>query len=646
MVKLVYKDQFGSDQSVELNEYKNVIRIGRNPDCDISVPHESSVSRVHALVSWRDGRLFVQDPPNGHPTNGIKVDTMRLKESEVIELLVGSELICGKFVLHVVGDDDENQEMAHMGDQLGSASPNMYQPQAYPQQMVQPPQMPQAYPQQAYLQQPQQSPQPPQAQAQAQSPYGQPNYAARGYTPTNNRGFAAQKRAVMPPTQMNNPIISQNAANALSNTGSNPVVDAGRRNTRSNYVPTHLATNASSPQPMAQNANMGISLEEFNALKEENAKLKRELEENKVNTSSQEDEVQRLQAKLDERDQIMADYERRIENNDTIMTSLTDKIEKLKEQLEHQSDQIQNSRRELEISRDEAESLKMELENLHATLESNDAEASNAQSANANLKVELQKKIRMLDELQRELDLAQYSYKEERDNVECLKENIDMLNASLETAERQNKDMKVLIDQHDVMFDELKGKLSDRERDVKQLQDALRGKGGGDSAALMQEISKLRDELTHKTSEIELLQKQLSRAENQDDNARENVDQLKSRIQELESMLAEKSDSTSNGDLSKAQDCYQELNDAVCMCRDDISTLDSSISELQRVFVAYVKIDINHLQGQERTRLENALKSHDPKMIFEDIGNALYSSQNNMKSIKETLKTMRNALQM
>ena len=90
---------------------------------------------------------------------------------------------------------------------------------------------------------------------------------------------------------------------------------------------------------------------------------------------------------------------------------------------------------------------------------------------------------------------------------------------------------------------------------------------------------------------------------------------------------------------------YEELNDIICQWRSDMQSLEDSISDIQRVFVAYVKIDVKSLQPQERARLENVLKDHDPKVIFEDIGAYLDAGQNALAMTKEKLKTFRNALQ-
>ena len=91
MVRLVYNDQTGRECFVEMNAQNSVLMIGRNPDCGIQT-NNSSVSRVHAMLTFKDGKLFVQDPPNGRPTNGTKIDGMRLQPGEVLELFSTSKL--------------------------------------------------------------------------------------------------------------------------------------------------------------------------------------------------------------------------------------------------------------------------------------------------------------------------------------------------------------------------------------------------------------------------------------------------------------------------------------------------------------------------------------------------------------------------
>ena len=705
MVKLVFSDQGGWEKSVELGEHNNVVMIGRNPDCGIQTTN-ASVSRVHAMVTWRDGKLFVQDPPNGRPTNGTKVDGMRLQPGEMLELFVGSELMCGNFSIRVVGEN-AGDNVPHMPEQPQggvmpiSPNPMMYQQSGYnpnnargnnnfqqqqqggrgyqdnrnpmqrqggqmqPMQMQQ--QMGPSNPQQPMQMQPMQM-QPMQMQPMQMQPMQQQPMQMQ---PMQQQPMQQQPMQMQPMQQqpMQQQPMQQQPVQQHPNQ-----VDTNRKRSRT-YAPVH------SSQPAPQNQMAGASMEEFIRLQDENASLRRQIDELQAGSSSQNDMYRELQEKLDERDQILTDYERRNEYHETVVTGLKDMIDKLKEQLDHQKEQYQECRKDLVASQDEAESLKMELATLKDTLESKGMATSNAETAIADLKVQLTQKNRLVNDLQRELDLAQFSCKEERENVERLKENVDTLNEALEESQRRNRDMKKVVEQHEVMFTELKGNLNDRAREIRQLQDSLRAKGGGDSAALMQELSQVRETLNRKNGEIELLQKQLKSAEENDMSNHADMEELTSlrdKVRDLENQLRDATQAA-GGDvelldrvhaleeekaalehrlaeapqgskadaalLERLRGLYSEMNDVVSQWREDLGMLDASIGDLQRVFVAYVKIDISKLQGQDRTRLDNVLKEYDPKIIFEDIGNSLDASQNSLAEIKEKLKDLRGALQ-
>ena len=659
MVKLVYNEQ-GWERSVELNEHNNVVMVGRNADCAVQTSN-ASVSRVHAMIMWRDGKLFVQDPPTGRPTNGTKVDGMRLQPGEVLELYVGSELVCGNFPIRVMADAGE--QVSRMGEQAG--------------------QMPAQAPVQASginpVYQPQMGYNNPRGNYQGGQPGGRPGFDGRGgQRPQVHSPQAMPQQPAMPQAVPQQPSMPQPA----------PVVSENPRNKRGNAA-TGRGVVYASPHAQPQAPAQAISSpampggDEVLRLQDEIATLRRELDEARSGAVSKDDVVKELQDKLSDQDQILTDYERRSEYHETVVTGLKDMIDKLKEQLDHQKEQYQECRRDLVTAQDDAEALRMELSTLKETLESKGMATSNAETAMNDLKVQLQQKNRLLQDLQRELDLAQFSCKEERENCERLKENVDTLNASLEESQRRNRDMKKVVEQHEVMFSELKGNLNDRAREIRQLQDTLRAQGGGESAQLMQELSQVRDSLNRKNSEVEMLQKQLRAAEeaaSSGGQAEEELRQAQARIAELESeisasganagaqvsdlksqltaleeernaleaalMAAKSSGGMDQGMLERLRGLYQEINDVVSQWRGDLEMLDGSISDLQKVFVAYVRIDVNMLQGQTRARLENALREYDPKALFEDIGTSLEASQNSLAAIKDRLRDLRGALQM
>ena len=662
MVKLIFNDQSGWERSVELNDQNNVLMIGRNADCGIQT-NNASVSRVHAMVTWRNGKLFVQDPPNGRPTNGTKVDGMRLEAGEVLELFAGSELLCGNFAIRVAQDDNQGSRVSQMGEQAMQIPPAQGKPIVYtthpPQQ---PAQMYQNNPRVGY-----------------QHAGGRGGYVQDMRAQRNMQSMPPQSQP-MPPQSQPMPPQSQPMPPQSQPMGQSGVENARSSRGRSPQGYAHAAPSSTTPTPQGQpHPAVGAQDSEIAKLQEENLRLRQQIDELRVGTVSNDDSVRELQNKLEERNQILTDYERRIEFHDTVVTGLKDMIDKLKEQLEHQKEQYQECRRDLVTAQDESENLRLELSTLKETLESKGMATSNAETTIADLKVQLQQKIRLLSDLQRELDLSQFSCKEERENVERLKENIETLNASLEESQRRNRDMKKVVEQHEMMFSELKGNLDDRAREIRQLQDSLRAKGGADSAALMQEISVVRDALNKKSSECEMLQKQLRNAEESMsacEMSESEIVGLKSKLAEAESaaaLAAAKADSKAKalqeeidmlkeelreagqaqspqggGDadlLDLLRGIYEEINDVISQWRSDLQSLEDSISDIQRVFVAYVKIDVRTLQPQDRTRLENVLKDHDPKVIFEDIGAYLDAGQNALAMTKEKLKAFRNALQ-
>ncbi len=670
-MKLVFNDQSGWERSVELNDQNNVLMIGRNPDCGIQT-NNASVSRVHAMITWRNGKLFVQDPPNGRPTNGTKVDGMRLEPGEVLELFAGSELLCGNFCIRVAQSDGAGVEnVPQMGEQAMQIPPAQPKPIVY---ATNPP-APQNYPNNS--------------RAIAQNAGARSNYASdmggQRAMPQQGQQFRQPQQGQQfqqPPRQPQPPQDQPYQQPAQSVSGAdNARVKRGRgpqgyaRATPSPHVPTHAAAAAAAAAAGSQPQD-----DEASKLREENARLVRQIEELRSGTVSNDDSVRELQNKLEERDQILTDYERRIEFHDTVVTGLKDMIDKLKEQLEHQKEQYQECRRDLVTAQEDSENLRLELSALKENLESKGMATSNAETAVADLKVQLQQKIRLLSDLQRELDLAQFSCKEERENVDRLKENVETLNESLEESQRRNRDMKKVVEQHEMMFSELKSNLDDRAREIRQLQDSLRAKGGADSAALMQEISAVRDALNKKSSECEMLRKQLRNAEEtagaaeaadaeiaslksklaqaQSDAAlakakadadakalQKEIDALGEALKHADENAAQSANQDAGGDVfDDARAVCEELNDVVSQWRSDLRSLEDSISDIQRVFVAYVKIDVKTLASQDRARLENVLKDHDPKVIFEDIGAYLDAGQNAIAAAKDKLKALRGAL--
>ena len=149
----------------------SVCRIGRDDSCEISLPEETYLSRVHCIISYANGQLIIQD---NQSSNGIF-----LNEERIISdfLVMNAPYRIGGCTMVV----EEQEQPAPQEYAPYAAAPQAYpqQPQAYPQAY---PQQPQAYPQ-AYPQQPQAYPQayPQQPQAYPQAYPQQPQAYPQAY---------------------------------------------------------------------------------------------------------------------------------------------------------------------------------------------------------------------------------------------------------------------------------------------------------------------------------------------------------------------------------------------------------------------------------------------------------------------------------
>lgn len=677
MVKLVYNDQQGRERAIDIGPQRNMVTIGRNPDCHVQT-NNASVSRVHAMVTWQDGRVFVQDPPSGRPTNGTYVDGMRLQAGELLELCANSEFKCGNFLLRVV-DDDSGGQVRPMGAQgagqgrpighssqpvsMGGAVQNMgpatggaFGPPyvgASPQSMNTGPGA---------------GPGPGPMGPGAQGPQQGVNYQPGSVTGQGQYGAGPAQGQYGAPKG-----------------GPNYSPQGGRVRAGGGPVPVGGAPQGGNVVPAAM---MGVKPEEHNRVLEELSAVRQELEALRTAKEAAEDALKQSKDSLEERERAIADLENRTDHHDTVVDSLNDMIKHLKEQLEHQKDQLQDNKREIVTLEEQNENLEYELGALKQSLESKGMATSNAETSIANLKVQLTQKNRHLTELQRELDLTQYAVKEERENVERLQHNIEELNTNLEESERHCRDMKKVVEQHEAMFGELRSTIEDRNNEIRRFQSAVRATGG-DSGALLAELAGVREELQRKQRECDSLKEQLRSAEaliastgqNQDNDAA--LKQVQSQLaeleqahgellrerseleralhdarsaggsgEELESLKRELENVRSESDSGMSPDLAQQLkrvydstNDSVSQWRDNLLSIENHIHNLQRVFRYFMRIDLAILAPNDKIRLENTLNEFDPRIIFEEVASLLEADQSSFGDIKENLRELRSLLQ-
>lgn len=88
---LVWRDSHGRQQVLSLQAGWDKVTIGRGPSCDVGLPWDSNVSRVHAeLVKVGDDWAVVDD---GLSTNGTFVEGERVERRH--RLHDGESLRCG-----------------------------------------------------------------------------------------------------------------------------------------------------------------------------------------------------------------------------------------------------------------------------------------------------------------------------------------------------------------------------------------------------------------------------------------------------------------------------------------------------------------------------------------------------------------------
>jgi predicted component of type VI protein secretion system len=95
MSRLLYRDAQGRDGGVELRDQP--VYIGRAVDCAIRTD-DAMVSRKHSMVSFQDGRYWIEDleSSNGTHVNDVRVKRQALAHNDVVR--------CGSLWLRFVED--------------------------------------------------------------------------------------------------------------------------------------------------------------------------------------------------------------------------------------------------------------------------------------------------------------------------------------------------------------------------------------------------------------------------------------------------------------------------------------------------------------------------------------------------------------
>jgi len=74
------------------------IRIGKGPECEVRFSGVVGISRVHAVLEWRDGKVWITDPGARNP---VEVDGAVIPYAKPTEIRSGSRIQLGSVALTV-----------------------------------------------------------------------------------------------------------------------------------------------------------------------------------------------------------------------------------------------------------------------------------------------------------------------------------------------------------------------------------------------------------------------------------------------------------------------------------------------------------------------------------------------------------------
>lgn len=672
MARLVFRDPNGQDRNVPIGPRQPQVVIGRNADCKIHTTNPS-VSRYHAVVSWDGGRYTINEPTGAKraPTNGTFVNGQRKDFQYAAPLTDGSEIRCGNFVVLLYFDEEDRAPAPAAPDPWSSQQAGGGGWEQQPAQdswgAAQQPAAadPWSSQQNSWEQQPgQAAPQQP-AQQDAWSGSGAGGY--QGSSPSSSNYNAPGPTSGLGHGGANPHQSQQNAWGAQPAAPAQPAAVAPA----SNYGAPTAAPAYGQPAAVAG----GASSEEFE-------RVRRELVQAQAVEQRQREQLEQVQYQLSEKERYIADLSRRVTTHDNVVDGLNETIAKLKEQLDLQKEQLRDYRDEIKRANGRAEDINIRYQQVQETMSRGQGDASSLQSQIAELKVAVNQRDRRLEELQRQVDLAQYEAKTERDNFERLNSTLAQTNAQMEQFSRERADLQLVIEQHEATVHDLRRQLEDRDRETALLRDDLTraqsGGGGGDLAA---QLTQVRNQLRAAGDEKRQLEQRLQDAERRAAQAaasgsgvggdrgemarqlnqlkRENRDlkmalqdagsggggggadpRLQQEIDNLRRQLEEARRSGGGGGgpsgavMDKMRTFYNQLNDAVSGMRNDVQTLQDLFQEIARLVDA-TKANL------DRSRIDRIIEEIDPEFTMEEILNLLSNNQNTVRTLKSSLRDLR-----
>ena len=416
MARLVYRDRDGREQSVNIDARSPRIYVGRNPDCDIQTTRPS-VSRKHSEFSYANGVVTVRDlnSSNGTFVNGREIQQETISESDDVK--------CGDFAIRLVLDESDRAPTPRppsgsYGRPVGR--PGIQRPGMGGRPGVQTPA----------------------SSVGAPARPGRPGVSGRPGVQTPASPSSSSSHAAPPtPPPVSQPISGISRAVGADRTALNPPISGV----------------SVAEAPTALGVNTGLQ-SEVKRLKEENEQLRRE----KIEMRNELEDAQRRATRADRVD----DLERELDRKQTTIDSLQDILDENNEKTEEQLKKLTEARKDVQNKRERIEELVRDLETTEKALDKLRGQQEEMREDNANLKVRINQLERQLSESSRNTKLANHEHLKLQTENEELRAMLEQQGSEASDAFTELGQLRQVIDAKELELEDRIALMDEMQREL------------------------------------------------------------------------------------------------------------------------------------------------------------------------------------
>ncbi|MBM4318756.1 MAG: FHA domain-containing protein, partial [Deltaproteobacteria bacterium] len=547
MARLEFLDATGNPASILIGQQHRRITIGRNPESDISTTNQS-VSRNHGEINLRGGVFVLQDMDS---SNGTMLNGQEIRPFKLMVLQDGDLVSCGEFEIRFRDDGQD--------DLLASPPPAEVPPAVVAGAGAGQAQAAAVQPAEPFGGRRRQAVPPP---ADPLCPGQEPAYGGAGLVPPGN-GFAAAAEAApvqddrragrvrRPPPP--DPLVG---GAAVAQAAAPPLVAPVVLQAPPPVAIPGMAVDASAE--LAQLRGRVAELEELiryyeaqgtaadqAALEADRQKLAHQLEERTI-------ALEEATANVADLNQRIGEIESKIRRQEVEIENHVEKQLDLREQMAHQASQITDLRKELSLRDHQIEDLQFELRTVREKADVSTAGLGDKDREINNLKAEYAQKSRMIDELQRQLDVTTYDLQQAREHLEQVTSEYSGTGGEVDVLRRKIANLQEIISDKDQRYIDKEEELREALDELDVFREEDRGGTSAKLAQLRNEAERLHQESELQQGELLALREELRNAQSAASSGsaaasrdRELVNQLKRdnrdlrrQVDELEAQLA------------------------------------------------------------------------------------------------------------